>query len=303
VQSIETVDTDRVTPSCSSRTWKRCFLGVFLPLLGCLAAAPVILQDLLVCPMALAGRMMALPRMPAGDAPLSRHVVRSSDGTDVTIFAWEVPTATGTPVLLLHGNGVVAEWLVAHQRRFAAAGRSSYVVEYRGFGESPGWPTEAGLYEDATTALRFVAERHSIEPSSVVLFGESLGTGIASRLASRNDSKYLLLAAPYTSIPDAAQSLGLGVYTPFLRWKIPQREYVRRLRRTHVIAVHGDRDTTIPAAHTTRLAAAYTGRGHFRSKVVAGGNHGVALQQISWMLETMEELEAAANGVPTEHPF
>lgn len=164
------------------------------------------------------------------------------------------PSGNGA-LLVLHGN---AGHLGHRQEKFAplhAAGWSVLLAGYRGYGGNPGEPTEDGLIADAQSALDWLAER-GVSPQRVVVYGESLGTGVATALAARNRVAGLVLESGFTAISDVAQRH---------HWYVPARRLLRdrfecRARITAVQApvlmLHGTADTVIPFDLGERLYAA-----------------------------------------------
>lgn len=203
---------------------------------------------------------------PAGGKMLT---LRARDG--VPVHAMELDVHSSGPVLVyFHGNGVVMGDVAWMAREFARRGLGVVVCEYRGYGLSSGHsPSEAGLYEDAEAVLEAL-KRRGIGPDRVVLFGESLGTGVASEMALRGRGSGLVLVTPYTSIPEAAARFVFGVPLTFV-----MRERFDTLAKARDIGVpalilHGTDDEVIPQAHGARIAATLR---HARFMSVQGGHH------------------------------
>jgi fermentation-respiration switch protein FrsA (DUF1100 family) len=174
----------------------------------------------------------------------------TADG--LQLLAWYVPPPAGAPVVVYyHGNGGHLGYRHHRLDIFAAAGFGVLFPEYRGYGGNPGRPTEAGLYIDARAALDFLAA-HGIAPARVVLYGESLGTGVAVRMASERPVGAVVLEAPYSSIADAAQ-----YHYPFvparllLRDRFDSMAYIGAVRAPLFVML-GGRDVIVP----TRLGRA-----------------------------------------------
>ncbi len=129
--------------------------------------------------------------------------VRTSDGE--TIKAWWVPPANAQPVYLyFHGN---AETLATRDGRFkllTAEGAGLLGVSWRGYGGSTGSPSEAGFRLDASAAYAWL-KGQGIAPQRMIIFGESVGSGIATWLSSHEPSAALVLDSPYTAIYRIAQ--------------------------------------------------------------------------------------------------
>lgn len=125
---------------------------------------------------------------------------------DQQIKVWYIaPVGNKETVLYTHGNKVnmttkqnVAEFLSKN-------GYGVIMADYRGYGYNNGTPTEQGMYDDATTALRYLNEDKGIKTKDLFLWGHSLGGGVASQLASTNTFKGVILNNTFTSIKDMAK--------------------------------------------------------------------------------------------------
>lgn len=121
--------------------------------------------------------------------------------------AWYVPASHGLPTIAyLHGNAGNIGDREGRIAAFARAGIGILMVEYPGYGGEPGKPSEEGLLEAGRRALDFL-DRSDIPLHSVILYGESIGTGIATRLATEREVGGLILESPYTSILDIARQI------------------------------------------------------------------------------------------------
>lgn len=141
----------------------------------------------------------ALVELGVGEVSLT-----TSDG--LSLLAWYLAPPVGAPVIVyFHGNGGNLGYRVSRLQQFAAAGFGVLMPEYRGYGGNPGSPSEDGLYVDGGAALEFL-DAKAIAANRRVLYGESLGTGVAVRMAVRHDQvAALILEAPFTSVADVAQ--------------------------------------------------------------------------------------------------
>ena len=141
------------------------------------------------------------------------------------VIAWHIPPRGDQPVILyFHGNGGALRYRVDRYRALTQDGSGLVALSYRGYGGSSGRPSEAGLIEDARATYGFAAKRHP--EVRLVLWGESLGTGVAVALAAEKSVTRLVLEAPFLSAVGVAAS----VY-PFLpvRWLMK----VQSLNRFH----------------------------------------------------------------------
>ena len=172
------------------------------------------------------------------------------------IHAWWKPPADGAVTLLyLHGNGANLNRRLGRFVRLTQNGAGLLAVSWRGYGGSSGYPSEAGLRLDAAAAHDWLAAR--VPAERLVLFGESLGTGLAIWLASERKAALLALDSPYASIVD----IGARLY-PWLPVALLSRDPFRSVdlapRVTMpVVAQHCTRDWLIPLADARRLMAAF----------------------------------------------
>ena len=137
------------------------------------------------------------------DTGLKEVELTTSDGLVLKSWFKEPNTPKGFTILIFHGNAGHIGDRVEKFKRFIDAGHGLLFLEYRGYGGNPGRPSEKGLYSDANAALNFLSNQH-IFSNKIILYGESLGCGIAAKLSSENTFAATILEAPYTSITDVA---------------------------------------------------------------------------------------------------
>ncbi len=148
---------------------------------------------------------MRMTPVQAGVGDMSAIQVRTDDG--LTIQGWyKAPTSPDKPVLVFfHGNGGSINGRGYVARPYLDAGYGFLFGEYRGYGGNPGSPTEQGLYNDARAYTEWLLKEQNVPPGKIAFFGESLGTGVAVKMASEYKSAgALVLLSPYTSFPDIA---------------------------------------------------------------------------------------------------
>lgn len=173
---------------------------------------------------------------------------------NVELHGWFVPGKNARGVVLFcHGNAGNISHRLDYVQLFHQLGMSTFIFDYRGFGKSGGKPTEAGTYQDALGAWRYLVEKRNVAPRDIVIYGESLGGAVGAWLARERRPAALILASSFTSIPDVAADL-----YPFFP--------VRWLARFHydtqgllpevtcpVLVIHSRDDEIVPFAHGRSL--------------------------------------------------
>jgi uncharacterized protein len=186
----------------------------------------------------------------AGLPEAEEHVLTTSDGEKVII--WHLPAKPGRPVILhFLGNGDFLAGRVSRFKGMTADGTGLVALSYRGYAGSSGAPSEEGLLRDAKAAYAFTTARYAAE--RIVVWGFSLGTGVAVELASEQRVGKLILEAPYTSTVDVAASL-FPIVPVSLLMRDPFHSD-RRIARVSVplLIMHGTDDPAIPIRFGERL--------------------------------------------------
>jgi uncharacterized protein len=188
----------------------------------------------------------------AGFPEAEEHLLTTADGEKVIV--WHVPARPGHPVVLyFHGNGDHLAGFFGRFRELISDGTGIVALSYRGYAGSSGQPSEAGLLQDAAAAYAFTTALTSED--RIVVWGFSLGTGVAVALAAEHPVGKLILEAPYTSIADVG---AMAFRFAPMRWLIrdPFRSDERMARVTApLLIMHGERDATIPIDFGERLFA------------------------------------------------
>jgi len=168
------------------------------------------------------------------------------------LVAWHVPPRGAKPVIVyLHGNGGALRYRVERFNRLTTDGIGLVAVEYRGYGGSSGSPSEHGLIADGEAAYAFAAAHYAT--SQIVLWGESLGSGVAVALASEKPVARVILEAPFTSA--AAVAARRYWYLPVRLLMTDQFRSDERIDKVTVplLILHGVQDNVVPYAMGQRL--------------------------------------------------
>jgi uncharacterized protein len=174
-----------------------------------------------------------------------REVALSTED-GLSLLSWYLPPQPGRPVIAyFHGNGGHIGYRAQRLLRFAREGYGVLMPEYRGYGGNPGAPSETGFYADGRAALAFL-DREAIAATRLVLFGESLGSGVAVELAVQHEIAGLILEAPFTSVAEVAQCH--FPYAPASRLVTDRFDSASRIGkvRAPILVLHGEGDRVVP---------------------------------------------------------
>lgn len=189
----------------------------------------------------------------AGLTDVDETDLASPDGASLVV--WRAAAEPGRPTLLyLHGNAGNLSTRADRAGRYRKHGLGLAMLSYRGYGGSTGKPSELANLADARQLYdRLVAE--GISPEDIVLYGESLGSGVAVQLACAVPVGAVVLDAPYTSIVEVA--VKAYPYLPVRPLLLDRYESERWIGRVGapVLVLHGRRDAVIPFAMGEALFA------------------------------------------------
>ncbi|MFT3996349.1 MAG: alpha/beta hydrolase [Asticcacaulis sp.] len=193
-------------------------------------------------------------RLPVEAVPGIQDVrLKTPDGE--TLQAWYLPPRDGKPIFLFFGGqGSSLEVQMGRYTRMAAMGDGFLALAYRGFSQSTGHPSEDGLFMDGLVAYDWLkAQGYGRE--RIVLHGHSLGSGVATYVATQRPARGLILEAPFTAASDVGQERYPYIPVQFLMQdKFASRDRIGAVYMP-VLIVHGDRDSVVPFAHGQRLFA------------------------------------------------
>jgi pimeloyl-ACP methyl ester carboxylesterase len=214
--------------------------------------------------------------------PTVREIERGTTPHDRVVHLW-LPhrTPERAPVIVFfHGNGENASDVVSLGGDLRATFDASVLlIDYPGYGRSSGTPSEEGCYAAADDGIRWLREENAIEHGRMILFGSSLGGGVAAEMALRYPCRCLVLLSTFTSLPDAAKSLFPVLPTrTFMSNRFDTQNKIGHLTCPIVVA-HGTDDGTVPYHHGERLYELAQGRkdflrldGWWRGKIWRGDN-------------------------------
>ena len=171
-------------------------------------------------------------------------------GARLNALHLQLPNPKGV-VFFLHGNsGNLESWFV-NADFYRRANFDMFMIDYRGYGKSSGSiQSQAQLEADALAAWLHIAPQYAGKRR--VIFGRSIGTGLAATLAARVQPEQTVLVSPYESMLALAQQHYPWVPAPLLRYPLRTDLAVPQLRGPLLLA-HGEQDTLIPPSHSQKL--------------------------------------------------
>ena len=179
--------------------------------------------------------------------PIQDVVFRASDR--VQLHGWMIPATDDSPWMLwCHGNAGTMINRLENITELHRRNISVFIFDYRGYGQSSGTPSEAGLYRDALAAYDVLTQQHRVLPQHVVLFGRSLGAAVATELATKRKAAGLILETPFSSVTQLFKVTHTSlVLRPLIRARY---DVIQRLPQVTIpiLVIHGDHDEVIPLA-------------------------------------------------------
>ena len=221
---------------------------------------------------------------------VKEQVLSAPDGT--RLISWRGRARDGAPTILyFHGNAGNLASRAGRIKEFQARGWGVLMLSYRGYGGSGGRPSERANVADGELAFQTLL-KEGIGEKDVVIFGESLGTGVAVQIAAKHDAAGLILDAPFTSMVDAAAYHYPWMWVrPFITDRYDTAAHILKVK-SPILILHGEKDRVVPVAMGRRLAALAKDRA--RLEIFPDGGHVNlddygALAKVSAFIETLRK--------------
>ncbi len=179
--------------------------------------------------------------------------VQTSD--NLTLNAWYFPSSDikGPVVLFFHGNASHFASRAFKAPVFIEEGIGVLLAEYRGYGGNPGKPTEEGLYKDARSYIKWLEDHQDVKAEQIILYGESLGSGVAVQIATEYDVKAVILEAAFNSALEIAKQTYFFIPVGLLmKDQYRNNEKIGEMKAP-VLFFHGDRDNTTSIKFSKKL--------------------------------------------------
>ncbi len=148
-------------------------------------------------------------------------------------------------LVFFHGNAGTLENRIHKLNHFEDMNINFLIIAWRGFSGNNGKPTEQGLYDDGKSAIDWLIKK-GVNEKNIILYGESLGTGVATHLAQDKDFAAVILETPFTSMADAAKT-----FYPFIPVRILLKDKFENYKKikninSPILVMHGEKDQIIP---------------------------------------------------------
>lgn len=199
-------------------------------------------------------KMVFLPNIPGRDLDATPRAfgldfvdVNFTTADGVRLHGWYVSTdePRGT-VLFFHGNAGNISHRLDSIAVFDELGLDTFIIDYRGYGQSEGKPSEAGLYRDAEAAWRHLVDELGADPARTGVFGRSIGGAAAASLAAKHRPAFVIVESSFTSAVDMAAHLYPFMPARLLsRLRFPVTDFLAGTR-SPVLIVHSRDDEIIP---------------------------------------------------------
>ena len=186
-------------------------------------------------------------------APFKEINVPVNAEKNLSIVQFTVPDSVCKGVVLyFHGNRMNIERYAPFAINFTRNHYEVWMIDYPGFGKSRGKRTEQIMYDDAITFYKMARARFS--KNNIIIYGKSIGTGVAAQLASVRDCKRVILETPYYSIDALMKHYALVYPVSWLtKYHFPIFSYFKKIE-VPITLLHGNKDEVIPYKQAERLA-------------------------------------------------
>ena len=214
----------------------------------------------------------------ASSAPFTTLDIRTNDG--LSLRSWQ---SRGDPekktFVFFHGNAGNAADRMPMMEILLKAGHSVVLAEYRGYGGNPGKPSEDKLIMDARLLMDEIIKQ-GVKSRDIILMGRSLGSGVATFLATEYDVAALILISPYSSLPEiAAEHYPLFPVSLLMRDRFDNMDKIGKIT-SPLLVFHGETDRIIPLPYGLKVYDAAEGDKEF-IRLPGQGHNDLNMDQIN----------------------
>ena len=171
--------------------------------------------------------------------------VQTQDGLDLLGWFHEKDIKKYKTILYFHGNAGSLENRIHKLNHFRDMNVNFLIIAWRGFSGNQGKPSETGLYKDGESAIKWLLKK-GVDEKNIVIYGESLGTGVATHLSQNKKFAGVILETPFTSMIDAAKKF--YPYIPvglLLKDKFENKNKIKNIK-SPILIMHGAKDQIVP---------------------------------------------------------
>ena len=173
--------------------------------------------------------------------------IQTLDGLSLNGWFYEKDLQNLKTLVFFHGNAGTLDNRIYKLNHFRDIDINFLIIAWRGFSGNEGKPTEEGLYIDGRSTVNWIINK-GVKEENIILYGESLGTGIATEIAQNKKYGGLILETPFTSMVAAAKN-----FYPYLPVSILLKDRYENDKKIEninmpIMVLHGKKDTIVPFA-------------------------------------------------------
>mgnify|MGYP001214301289 FL=1 len=171
--------------------------------------------------------------------------IKTSDNIELLGWYHEKNLKDFKTLIFFHGNAGSLENRIHKLNHFRDMNINFLIIAWRGFSGNKGNPSEQGLYEDGKSAIDWLIKK-GVSEKNLILYGESLGTGVATHLAQNKNYAGVILETPFTSMIDAAKK-----FYPYIPVKLLLKDKFENYKKikninSPILIMHGEVDQLVP---------------------------------------------------------
>lgn len=183
----------------------------------------------------------------------TEHFITTYDNQLLNALYFETEEEPLGLIIYFHGNAHNLKRWGKYAIDFTRKQFDVLMIDYRGFGKSSGYPSEKGLYDDASCTLKWAKQNLTPKYGKIIFYGRSLGSAIATELATKHQPDLLILETPFDSIRGAFQAALRPLIFPFpLRFNLKNTHLIPRVK-SKIIIITGTRDRITPLSSALKL--------------------------------------------------
>lgn len=175
--------------------------------------------------------------------PHQEFFLEANDGTKINCLLIKTEKKRQGVVFYLHGNAGNIQMRGHFHKHFTSRGYDFFMLDYRSYGKTLGEPSVEIFNQDAALAYDYITQQ--ISPDSLIIYGRSLGTGVATHLASTQPAKRLMLEMPYSTIKTVIANRFIPLFLPFEMHYPFENIYTLPKVTIPIVIFHGTKDKTI----------------------------------------------------------